>query len=411
MKSLTCPSHWLRLCYIRARASKETSGPRANWIIVNDRIDLPPAEALTSWKVPEIMATIGPTLEKPEDLRSAILTGARWFRLPCGYRQRPHLENSRAIRAAADQTGLAVKLLLDLPSSRPRTGTMQELHLTIGDRALFWDPEEGTAEPSQNGTVHVPLPGLSALVPKLQVSHRMWFCDGRLSFIIDELNQGSVLARMEKGTIPLKSSNSIFLPDSPSPFTVMTLQDRALLESFRGEKLMPDWIALSLVGSAQDVIDARKEAREHLGAEPKIMAKFETEQALAAQDEILEEADGIMVARGDLGLAVGYIRLPEAQERLVAAARRVGKPVVVATQALEIFAETGLPQRAELSDLSLIARQRADAVMLGKETVYSPRPIECIRFAVEMLTHETRRFERASGGGARNRRRTKSVAL
>jgi pyruvate kinase len=113
-------------------------------------------------------------------------------------------------------------------------------------------------------------------------------------------------------------------------------------------------------------------------------------------EDIISEADGVMVARGDLGLAVGYIRLPEAQENLVAAARRAGKPVVVATQTLEVFAETGLPQRAELSDLSLIARQRADAVMLGKETVFSPRPIETIRFAVEMLTYETRRFERAS---------------
>jgi pyruvate kinase len=221
----------------------------------------------------------------------------------------------------------------------------------------------------------------------------MWFCDGRLSFTIDELHDGSVLAQMEKGAIPLKSSNSIFLPDSPSPFAVMTPKDCALIQSFRKQKLLPDWIALSLVGSAEDVICARKEANEQLGARIKIMAKFETEQALSAVDEIIDAADGVMVARGDLGLAVGYIRLPEAQELLVAAARRAGKPVVVATQALEIFAETGVPQRAELSDLSLIAQQRADAVMLGKETVFSPRPIECIRFAAAMLSHETRRFE------------------
>jgi pyruvate kinase len=104
-----------------------------------------------------------------------------------------------------------------------------------------------------------------------------------------------------------------------------------------------------------------------------------------------------MVARGDLGLAVGYTRLPEVQEQLVGLARRAAKPVVVATQVLEIFAETGLPQRAELSDLSLIARQRADAVMLGKETVFSARPLECIRLAREVLTHETRRFEGSEG--------------
>ncbi|HTL18569.1 MAG TPA: pyruvate kinase, partial [Patescibacteria group bacterium] len=349
-------------------------------------------------------------LEKAEDLQKAIAAGARWFRLPCGYRQRPHLENSRAICAASRQAGIQVKLLLDLPSSRPRTGSMQELKLSIGDRVLFWDPEDGMMEPEQNGVTHVPLPGLAVLIPKLQIKHRMWFCDGRLSFMIEELNDGTVLARMEKGTIPLKSSNSIFLPDSPSPFRVMTPHDCDLLQAFRRERIAPDWIALSLVGSAEDVQYARKEAGEQLGGSPKIMAKFETEQALSCIDEIIEEADGIMVARGDLGLAVGYIRLPEAQETLVAAARRAGKPVVVATQALEVFSETGLPQRAELSDLSLIARQRADAVMLGKETVFSPRPIECIRFAAEMLAYETRRFEHSSGGNAQKQFKAHTMA-
>jgi pyruvate kinase len=358
---------------------------------------------VSTWKVPEIMATIGPTLEKEEDLRKAIESGARWFRLPCGYRQRPHLENSKSIRAASQAAGIPVLLLLDLPSSRPRTGTMQELRLSLGDKVLFWDPEEGAGEPAQNGTLRVPLPGLAALISKLQIKHRMWFCDGRLSFVIEQLHDSAVLALMEKGTIPLKSSNSIFLPDSPSPFAVMTAHDNALLRSFKTQDVHPDWLALSLVGSADDVGCARAEAETLLGVKPRIMAKFETEQALAAADEIIEEADGIMVARGDLGLAVGYIRLPEVQERLVAAARRAQKPVVVATQALEVFAETGLPQRAELSDLSLIARQRADAMMLGKETVYSPRPIECIRFAVEMLTHETRRFERQAKAEANTR--------
>jgi pyruvate kinase len=353
------------------------------------------------------MASVGPTLEKLEDLCSAIEAGARWFRLPCGYRQRPHLANSRAIRAASEKTGVPVRLLLDLPSSRPRTGTMQELRLSIGDQVLFWDPEETTVEPAQNGTPHVPLPGLAALVAKLRAKHRMWFCDGRLSFVIDELCDGSVVARMEKGTIPLKSSNAIFLPDSPSPFAVMTPQDCSLLQSLHADRVLPDWIALSLVGSHKDVLFARQEARTHLGAGTKIMAKFETVQALNCVEEIIEEADGIMVARGDLGLAVGYIRLPEVQESLVSAARRAGKPVVVATQALEVFAETGLPQRAELSDLSLIARQRADAVMLGKETVYSPRPIECIRFAAEMLAYETRRFEESARLEARKLPRPK----
>jgi len=342
------------------------------------------------------MATVGPTLEKPSDLRLAIQAGASWFRLPCGYRQRPHLENARAVRDVASQLGTSVRLLLDLPSSRPRTGTMKELHLALLDRVLFWDPELGSAAPVENGAATVPLPGLAALCLKLRPKHRLWFCDGRLSFVVDELSESSVLARLDQGTIPLKSSNSVFLPDSPSPFSTMTPPDNELLRALTAEGIRPDWIALSLISSPEDVRAARLEIRQLCKGEVKLMAKFETRTAVECAEDIIKDADGVMVARGDLGLAVGYVQLPGVQERLVAAARKAGKPAVVATQILEGFAETGLPQRAELSDLSLIARQRADVIMLGKETVFSPRPIECIRFAREVLAYETRRFERAS---------------
>lgn len=352
------------------------------------------------WKVPEIMATMGPTLEKSEDLVRAIEAGARWIRLPCGYRQRPHLENARVARAASAQSGIPIQLLLDLPSSRPRTGSMQEVRLNPGDRVLFWDSEIFEVAPTQNGLCAVPLPGLAHLHEKLVPKQRMWFCDGRLNFVVDELCAQGVLAHLVQGTIPLKSSNSLFLPDSPSPFAAITPADRVLLEAFATAGLVPNWVALSLIASPEDVSAARREVRNYLGRKTKIMAKFETAAAMECAEDILNAADGIMVARGDLGLALGYARLPEAQDRLVGAARMTGKPVVVATQVLETFAETGLPQRAELSDLSLIARQQADAIMLGKETVFSPRPIECIRFAREVLTYETRRLESQSQTGA-----------
>jgi len=338
------------------------------------------------------MATIGPTLEKPEDLQRAMEIGARWFRLPCGYRQRPHLENARAVRAASSRCGIPVQLLLDLPSSRPRTGAMKELRLETGDHVLFWDPEITATPPIQNGTFPVPLPGLTELQAKLNPNQGMWFCDGRIRLLVDELRPDSVLAHMVEGTVPLKSSNALFLPDSPSPFTTVTSQDRTLLNALMAEQLIPDWLALSLIASPEDVRDARREATQLFGRQVMMMAKFETLAAVGAAEEIIAESDGIMVARGDLGLAVGYVRLPEVQEQLVAAARRAGKVSVVATQVMEVFAETGLPQRAELSDLSLIARQQAGVVMLGKETVYSPRPLECIRLAHEILAYETRRF-------------------
>ena len=349
------------------------------------------------WKVPEIMATLGPTLEKPDDLRQAIQAGVRWVRLPCGYRQRPHVENARAARAAATEAGLPIQLLLDLPSSRPRTGAMEDLKLAPGDSVLFWDSEEAAEGPAKNGAWPVPLPGLRELVDKLAPNHHIWFCDGRLNFVVDGFHNGFVAAHLVEGTIPLKSSNALFLPDSASGFTAITQPDRDLLLEFAAAKLIPDWVALSLIASPEDVRDGRAEARKCLGADVRIMAKFETVAAVECAEEIIDLADGVMVARGDLGLAVGYTRLPGVQEQLVAAARRAGKPVVVATQILETFAATGIPQRPELSDLSLIARQRADAIMLGKETVFSPRPLDCIRLASEVLTYETRRFEQVYG--------------
>jgi pyruvate kinase len=344
-----------------------------------------------------------------EDLRQAIQAGASWFRLPCGYRQRPHLENARAVGMAARELGTSVQLLLDLPSSRPRTGMMPELRLNLQDRVIFWDPETRSDAPMQNGATPVPLPGLAALCSKLRPAHRLWFCDGRLSFAVVELTDSSVLAQLDQGTIPLKSSNSVFLPDSPSPFSTMTQQDRELLDALAAEGIKPDWIALSLISSPEDVRAARVEVRQLCKGDVKIMAKFETRTAVQCAPDIIKDADGVMVARGDLGLAVGYIQLPGVQEQLVAAAREAGKPVVVATQILEGFAETGLPQRAELSDLSLIARQRADVIMLGKETVFSPRPLECIRFAREILTYETGRFENACRTLAEDMPRARTV--
>jgi pyruvate kinase/thymidylate kinase len=344
-------------------------------------------------QVPEIMATIGPTLEKIDDLRRAVEAGARWFRLPCGYRQRPHVENARDIRTVAAEVDVPVRLLLDLPSSRPRTGTMNDLKLEIGARIVLWDSQRQAEPPIEAGAAFVPLPQLQALLDKIAAGHRIWFCDGRLEFMVDEVRGDGVRARLTRGTIPLKSSNSIYLPDSASPFTMVTADDLALLDRFAQSGIIPDWVALSLISTPEDVVAGREKIDLHLGQPVRVMAKIETQSAVDGVESILAVADGTMVARGDLGPAVRFVGLPEAEARIVAAARRAGKPAVVATQILEYFAENGIPLRSEISGLSLIARENPDAIMLGKETVYSPRPIECIRFATEVLTYETRRLE------------------
>jgi pyruvate kinase/thymidylate kinase len=344
-------------------------------------------------QVPEIMATIGPTLEKPEDLRKAMEAGVRWFRLPCGYRQRPHLENARDIRTVAAEVGVPARLLLDLPSSRPRTGAMKDLQLNIGARILLFDSQREAEPPVEAGVTAVPMPQLHPLLTKISPSHRIWFCDGRLEFTADEIRTDGVLARLARGTIPLKAYNAISLPDGDSPFVTVTEEDLLLLSCFATAGIVPEWVALSMVSSSEDVAAGREKISACMGRSVRVMAKFETQAAVDRVASILAVADGAMVARGDLGPVVRYVGLPEAEERIVSAARGMGKPVVVATQILEYFAENGVPLRSEISGLSLIARENPDAIMLGKETVFSPRPIDCIRFATELLAHETRRFD------------------
>jgi len=338
------------------------------------------------------MVTIGPTLEKFEDLCQAVEAGARWFRLPCGYRQRPHLENARTIRRLAVECKMPLKLLLDLPSSRPRTGSMDELKLAIGDRVVFWDLENATAAPVLPGINLVPLPRLRKLLSKIQSNQRIWFCDGRLEFIADEITDDLLFAHLERGSIPLKTSNSIYLPDSDSPFEMLTGEDLALLKSLADQEIAPDWVAFSLVSTPEDVVFGRQELKRYFSVDVRIMAKIETAAAVDRVEEILSAADGIMVARGDLGPAVDFYRLPAIQEQLLLAARRAGKTVVVATQILEGYAESGIPPRPEISGLAELARQAPDAIMLGKETVFSPRPIDCIRLAVKTMTYEADRI-------------------
>ena len=342
--------------------------------------------------IPEIMVTIGPTLEKEDDLRRAIEAGAKWFRLPCGYRQRPHVENAKTIRRVSQACGVPVNLLLDLPSSRPRTGSMPDLKLNLDDRVVFWDSAVSETCPIDADAIPVPLPHLSPLLEKITPGQRLWFCDGRLEFIADKITEQAVFAHLVRGVIPFKTSNSLFLPDSVSPFKMVTEEDRQLLQQLADNGITPDWIAFSLVSVREDIAEGRKEIETPFAQRIKVMAKIETAAAVERAESILSDADGLMVARGDLGPAVEFIRLPGVQEELVRLAQRQSKTVVVATQVLEGFAETGVPPRAELAGLAELARQSPSAIMFGKETVFSPRPIDCIRLAIDVMTYEANRL-------------------
>ena len=135
---------------------------------------------------------------------------------------------------------------------------MKDLKLEIGDRILLWDSQRQAEPPVEAGAVSVPLPELHGLLDKIAPGHRIWFCDGRLEFLVDEVRGDGVLARLNSGTIPLKSSNAIYLPDSESPFTIVTGDDLALLDGFAQAGIVPDWVALSLISTPEEVLAGRE---------------------------------------------------------------------------------------------------------------------------------------------------------
>jgi len=327
----------------------------------------------------EVIATIGPTLETAEDIASAIDSGAGWFRFPTGYRNRDHVAHTLLVREVANHKRANVKILFDLPSERLRLGCITPHDVTPGVELLFSD---SGGEVSWDG---INIPGLDKLMGAVMPGHRVLALDGRIVLRVMEFGSGFMRVIVERGSGKLQTNNSVVFPDSTTSFSLVESADVELLKKAKASGLIPDWIALSMVTSVSQFNSAVSAIRLLLPDSVRFMAKLETREVIRDSEGIIQAADGIMVARGDLGLMVEPQDLPQIQERVVAIARAKSKPVILATQFLENFASNGVPQRCELTDLAVAARQRASGIMLGKETVFSNYPIECIELASRCL--------------------------
>jgi len=342
------------------------------------------------------VASIGPTLENKEIIHKAIQAGAKWFRLPFGYRHRAHLEHAQLIRSIAKELNTSLNLLIDIPSARPRTLLKQAVNIKFEDKALFFDVDFSSASNDMDdigNIIPIPMKNFLNIMNEIQISHRILLLDGRMQFRVIEKTPNGVIAQMQRvGSYTLKEGNSLVLPDTLCRYPLLTEDDDKLLKSFAQSQVIP----LSFASNRQDIEFARSKISQIFSSTISLMAKIETREAVEKQLEIIGASDGIMVARGDLGLAVEYKELPSIQEKLVLEAQRQEKIVVVATQILENFADLGIPQRAELSDLAVIARQRPSGIMLGKETVYSKYPIETIKLAQDVIVFEQNRLDTMS---------------
>ena len=334
----------------------------------------------------KIVATLGPALASEERLREAVLAGVDVFRLNFSHATPDELAVTvPLVRAISAEEGRVVALLQDIQGPRLRTGAVEEsggVRLTTGDMVRVV-PDDAPTIP---GIVSIPYP---RLLYDVQAGHRILIADGSIVLRVADSDGDGLRAAVVAGGV-LTSHKGVNLPDSNVTADPLTEKDMADLAY--GASIGVDYVAMSFVRSADDIHSCR-DLLWALGTPPPIIAKIEHPQAIDRLPEIIEASDGIMVARGDLGVEMSPERVPLLQKHIISQANEAGIPVITATQMLGSMLDSPIPTRAEASDIANAILDGTDAVMLSEETAVGRYPVEAIetmgRIALQAETAET----------------------
>jgi pyruvate kinase len=315
----------------------------------------------------KIVATLGPASADKKVLSELFKAGADVFRINMSHATHDGMrERVKMIREIEEEFHRPIAILCDLQGPKLRIGQFEGGAAQLIKGATFvldLDPEPGDTE-----RVQLPHPEiLRALAP----GHTVLIDDGKVRLHVTQASAERATAIVDiAGRISNKKG--VNLPDTEIPVSAMTEKDRSDLDASLNAGV--DWIGLSFVQRPEDVAEARKIAR----GRALIMAKIEKPQAIARLDEIMEISDALMVARGDLGVEMPLEKVPGLQKRITRTARRLGKPVVVATQMLESMITAPVPTRAEVSDVATAVFEGADAVMLSAESAAGQYPVDAV---------------------------------
>ena len=315
----------------------------------------------------KIIATLGPASADRETVAALLAAGADVFRINMSHASHDAMRGRVAmIRALEEEAGRPIGVLVDLQGPKLRLGLFADggAELHKGDVFVL----DGDAQSGDAARVQLPHPEiLSSLSP----GHRILVDDGKVLLRVAEAELGRASTIVEVAG-RVSNKKGVSLPDTTIPTSAMTDKDRADLRAALDENI--DWIALSFVQRPEDVAEVKAIAK----GRALVMAKIEKPQAVARVDEIMAVADGLMVARGDLGVEMPLERVPGIQKTLTRLGRRHGKPVVVATQMLESMITSPVPTRAEVSDVATAVFEGADAVMLSAESASGQYPCEAV---------------------------------
>jgi pyruvate kinase len=333
-----------------------------------------------------ILATLGPASNTPEMIDALYRAGADAFRLNMSHGdQQSKLPVIAAIRALEKKYGRSSTILADLQGPKLRVGKFAggTAMLATGSRFTL----DRSAEPGDATRAELPH---REIFEAIETGARLLLDDGKLVLRVVEHDADRIVTTVEVGG-KLSDNKGLNVPDVVVPVPALTEKDRRDLDF--AVQAGVDWIALSFVQRPEDLMEARR----LIGGKAALLAKIEKPAAIDRLEEIVEQCDGVMVARGDLGVELPPQSVPPLQKRIVEVSRRMGRPVVVATQMLESMITSPSPTRAEVSDVATAIYDGADAIMLSAESAAGDWPVE----SVAMMNAIGDAVERDPGHGDR----------
>lgn len=320
-------------------------------------------------KLTKIIATIGPSSYSEEMIKKLILEGVNIFRFNFKHSDiNWHSEGIRRVNKVADVLGYTVGTLIDLQGPNLRiTMSSDEMFVEKGEILIFGEDafigkEKGFSMTYPN------------IISELKDGQRVLADDGNFAFLVKKKGKNTILVSETTGT--LKNKKSLNIPGADFPLPMLIDHDFEALKLASREEV--DFVALSFVRTVEDIRVVKKEMDKYK-LKAKVISKIETQRALDNLDEIIEESDGIMVARGDLGVELPYEEVPFYQKKIIKKSLEYGIPVITATQMLQSMVESPVPTRAEVSDVANAAYDLTDAVMLSAESAAGKYPFESVR--------------------------------
>ena len=283
--------------------------------------------------------------------------------------QNMHLRNAKIVRDTAHELGRNVAILQDIQGPKIRTGEVEGgTELVAGNRVTI-ATGDFLGDASRLSTSY------DALAEDVRPGHRLLIDDGLIGLRVESIEGRDVVCEVLEGG-PVSSHKGLNFPDSNLSIKGLTPKDVEDLR-FGIEQIQPDWVAVSFVRTGDEVREVKRRIEEFGGNAP-VISKIEKHEAIENIEDIMNASDGIMVARGDLAVELSAEQVPIEQKRMVARCRRLGKPVIVATQMLDSMIRNPRPTRAEVSDVANAIFDRTDAVMLSGETAVGRYPIQSV---------------------------------